>query len=68
MTPESWNHKSMFTKRKETELISPAFLEHLFGKPVSLPPEEKHSSRKQAELISPEFLAHLFGDKNQQNR
>lgn len=45
--------------RKDTELISPAFLEHLFGKAVSLPPVEKNSSRRQAELISPEFLDHL---------
>jgi hypothetical protein len=49
----------MFTRRKDTELISPDFLEHLFGKAVSLPPEEKRSSRRQAELISPEFLDHL---------
>lgn len=45
------------------ELISPSFLEHLFGKAVSLPPEENVSPQWQAELIEPEFLDHLFGTK-----
>lgn len=59
MASGSWNHEGMFSRSKNTELISPEFLEHLFGKAVSLPPEEKNSSRRQAELISPEFLDHL---------
>lgn len=67
MLLDSWNYEGMFTKTKDTELISPDFLEHLFGKAVSLPPKERRSSRKQAELISPEFLDHLFGDDNSKN-
>lgn len=66
MPRKSWNYVGMFS-RKESELISPDFLEHLFGKAVSLPPEEKRSSRRQAELISPEFLEHLFGTKASKN-
>lgn len=54
----SWNHKGM-TQSVETELISPSFLEHLFGKAVSLPPVDKNPTQRQAELISPEFLEHL---------
>lgn len=48
-------------KKKNSELISPEFLEHLFGKPASVPPKERSSRQSQTELISPEFLAHLFG-------
>lgn len=55
---EACNHGDMI-KRKETELISPELLEHLFGKPVSVPPVDRNP-RSKTELISQEFLDHLF--------